>query len=121
MPRRERGGLGRTALQEPSKTMSSDTARIMLQRTPVSESVNPPQPPAQRKAKSLQSRIKLWLNNGCPLDRIRRLVRAEAMLNNALVAKCEDRRNVHRSPAAVLAPSPKWWSSSDGGHWKYGK
>ena len=32
------------------------------------------------------------------------------------------RRNVHRSPAAVLAPSPKWWSSSDGRDiGKYGK
>jgi hypothetical protein len=58
MPRRgTRVGSDATALQEPSKTMSSDTARIMLQRTPVSESVKPPQPPAQRKAKSLQSRI----------------------------------------------------------------
>ena len=92
MPRRgTRVGSDATALQEPSKTMSSDTARIMLQRTPVSESVKPPAPASPTESEIAAVAYQLWLNNGCPAGSDQEdWFRAEAMLNNALVAKCED-------------------------------
>jgi len=58
----------------------------------------------------------LWLDNGCPVGSDQEdWFRAEAMLKNALIAKCEDLARRPSIPAAILAPSPKCRPISDGG------
>ena len=91
MPRRgKRMGSDATALQEPSKTMSSDTARMMPERTTLGESVKAKATVNPTESEIAAVAYQLWLDNGCPIGSDREdWFRAEAMLKDALFAKCE--------------------------------
>ena len=72
-------GSAATAVLEPPETVSSDTARMMTDRIALGRSV-----------KIAAVAYRLWVNNGCPAGSDREdWYRAEAMLKDALVAKCE--------------------------------
>ena len=83
-------GSDATALQNSSESMSSDVATMMPERSTVTES-----PKAAATISLTESEIatvayQLWLDNGCPVASDQVWFRAEAMLKNVLVAKCED-------------------------------
>jgi hypothetical protein len=72
-------GADATAVLDPSETVASDTARTMPERT-----VSPTESEIAAVA------YRLWVNNGCPAGSDREdWYRAEAMLKEALVGKCE--------------------------------
>jgi len=91
MPRRERRmGSDATALQEAPETMSSGTAKMMPERSTVSESVKTAATVGPTESEIAAVAFQLWLNNGCPVGSDQEdWLRAEAMLKDALVAKCE--------------------------------
>src|ERR1039457_7175956 len=91
MPRRgRRRGSDATALQEPSETMSSDAAKIMPESSTVSEPVETAVTDSPTESEIAIVAYQLWLDNGCPVGSDQEdWSRAEAMLKNALVAKCE--------------------------------
>jgi Protein of unknown function (DUF2934) len=82
---------GATALQESSETMSSGLARMVPERTTVSELVKTAATVRPTESEIAAVAYRLWLNNGCPAGSDQEdWFRAEAMLKNALLAKCED-------------------------------
>ncbi len=84
-------GSGATALQEPSETMSSGTKKMMLERSTVRESVKTAATVSPTEIEIAEVAYQLWLANGCPVGSDQEhWFRAEAMLKNGLVAKCED-------------------------------
>ena len=84
-------GSDATALQKSSETMSSDAAKMMLARSTVSESVKTVATVSPTESEIATVAYQLWLDNGCPVGSDQEnWSRAEAMLKNALVAKCED-------------------------------
>jgi len=93
MPRRgRRMGSDATALQEPSKTMSSGAATMMPESSIVSISVKTAATVDPTASEISTLAYQLWLDNGCPVGTDQEdWLRAEAMLKNALVAKREDR------------------------------
>ena len=92
MPRQERRmGWDATALQKSSETMSSDAQKLMPERSAVSESVKTAATVSPTESEIAAVAFQLWLANGCPVGSDQEdWFRAEAMLRNALVAKCED-------------------------------
>ena len=106
MPRRgKRMGSDATALQEPSKTMSSDTARMMPKRTPVSESVKTVATVSPTESEIAAVAYQLWLNNGCPAGSDQEdWFRAEAALKKA--------RRDTRTELEVVVEFRCW------GHWE---
>ena len=92
MPRRgRRMGSDATALQEASETMSIDAAKVMPERSTVSESVKTAATVSPTESEIATVAYQLWLDNGCPVGSDQEdWFRAEAMLKNALVAKRED-------------------------------
>jgi hypothetical protein len=84
-------GWDATALQQSSETMSSDAQRLMPERSAVSESVKTAATVSPTESEIAAVAFQLWLANGCPVGSDQEdWFRAEAMLRNALVAKCED-------------------------------
>ena len=84
-------GSDATALQEPSETMSSDAAKLMPESSTVSESVETAATDSPTESEIAIVAYQLWLDNGCPVGSDQEdWSRAEAMLKNALAAKCED-------------------------------
>ena len=82
----------------------------------------PPQPLAQRIAKSPQSRIDCGSTTAVRLDRIGKTGPGQKRCSKTHWSRsAKVRREVHRSPAAILAPSPKCWSRSDGGYMDIGR
>lgn len=85
-------GWDATALQNSSETMSSDVATMMPERSTATESLKT----ADATVSPTESEIatvayQLWLDNGCPVGSDQKdWFRAEAMLKNVLVTKCED-------------------------------
>ena len=87
---------------EPSETVSSDTARMMPERTTLSESVITAATVSPTESEIAAVAYQLWVHNGCRAGSDREdWFRAEAMLlKDALVAKCE---GLSRRP-----PTPSW-------------
>jgi hypothetical protein len=91
MPRRgKRVGSDATAFQEPWETVSSDTARMMPDRTTVGESVKTAVIVSPTESEVAAIAHQLWVNNGCPAGSDQQdWYRAEAMLKDARIAKCD--------------------------------
>ena len=91
MPRRGRRiGSDATAVQEPPETVASNTARMMSERTALGQSVKTEAAISPTESEIAAVAYRLWVNNGCPAGSDREdWFRAEAMVKNALVAKCE--------------------------------
>ena len=91
MPRRgRRMDLDATAVQEPSETTLSDAAKIMPEGRTVVESVTTAVTVGPTDSEIAAVAYRLWFNNGCPAGSDQEdWYRAEAMLKDALVAKCE--------------------------------
>jgi hypothetical protein len=84
-------GSDATALQESSEIMSSDAAKIMPASSTVSESVETAATDNPTESEIAIAAYQLWLDNGRPVGSDQQdWLRAEAMLKNALVRKCED-------------------------------
>jgi hypothetical protein len=120
MPRRgRRMGSDATPLQKSLETMSSEAAKMMPERTTVSESVKTAATVSPTANEIATVAYQLWLDNGCPVESDQEdWFRAEAMLKNALVAKGEDlsrRPSIRcgtRTESEMLAQFP--WE----GHWE---
>ena len=109
-----------TALQESSETMSSDAAEVMPVRSTVRESVKTSATVGPTESEIAEVAYQLWLANGCPVGSDQEdWFRAEAMLKNALIAKCEDlsrRPSIARRDArteAEMVMQFRWR-----GHWE---
>ena len=121
MPRRERRmGSDATALQEPPETVSSGTAKMLPERSTASESVKTATTVCPTESEIAAVAFQLWLNNGCPVGSDQEdWLRAEAMLKDALVAKCEDlsrRPSIPRSDTFIefeMVAEFRWE-----GHWE---
>ena len=113
-------GSDATALQEPSETMSSDAAKIMPESSTVSESVETAATDSPTESEIAIVAYQLWLDHGCPDGSDREdWLRAEAMLKNALVAKCEDLSRRPSIPRGDTRTDPEMlieirWE----GHWE---
>jgi hypothetical protein len=84
-------GTDATALQKSSKIISSGAAKIMPERSTVSESAKTAATVSPTESEIAAVAYRLWLDNGCRVGSDQEdWFRAEAMLKNALVAKCED-------------------------------
>jgi hypothetical protein len=92
MPRRGRKtGSDPTTLQESSEAMSIVAAKMMPERSIVSESVKTAATVSPTEIEIATVAYHLWLDNGCPVGSDQEdWFRAEAMLKDALVAKYED-------------------------------
>ena len=83
-------GSDATAVLEPPETVSSDTARMMTDRIALGRSVKIAATVSPTESEIAAVAYQLWVNNGCPAGSDREdWYRAEAMLKDALVAKCE--------------------------------
>jgi len=91
MPRRgTRMGSDGTAVLEPPETVASDRARTMPERTTLGESVKAEAAVSPTESEIAAVAYRLWVHNGCPVGSDREdWYRAEAMLKDALAAKCE--------------------------------
>jgi hypothetical protein len=84
-------GPDATSLQEPSETMSSDTAKMMPEGSTVSEAVKTAATVSPTDSEIAAVAYQLWLTNGCPVGSDQEYwFRAESMLKNSRVAKNED-------------------------------
>jgi hypothetical protein len=92
MPRRERSmGSNATALQKSSESISGHTPESMPERSTVGECVKTAATVSPTENEIAAVAFQLWLANGCPVGADQEdWFRAEAMLRNARVAKCED-------------------------------
>ena len=92
MPRRgRRTGSGAPALQKSAEAMVSDAATVMPDTSIVSESVKTTATVSPTESEIATLAYQLWQDNGCPVGSDKEdWFRAEAMLKNALVAKCDD-------------------------------
>src|ERR1017187_4218003 len=92
-----RMGSDATAIEKSPETMSSDVATTMPERSTVNESVQTAATASPTESEIATVAYQLWLDNGCPVGSDQAdWSRAEAMLKNALVAKCE---NLSRPPS----------------------
>ena len=75
----------------------------------------PPRPSAQLKAKSPHLLINCGKTTAVPLDQIKKTGSLQKHCSRMHLSRsAKICRNVHRSLAAILAPSSKCWPSSDG-------
>jgi len=97
-------GSDATALQELSETISSDAATMLPARITVTDSVKAAATVSPTEGEIATVAYQLWLDNGCPLGSEQEdWFRAEAILKNALVAKCE---NLSRRPSIPRCDTP---------------
>jgi hypothetical protein len=83
-------GSGAPAPQKSAETMLSGTAKVMPDTSIVSESVKTAATVSPTESEIATLAYQLWQDNGCPVGSDKEdWFRAEAMLKNALVAKCE--------------------------------
>ena len=84
-------GSNPTALQESSETMSSDATTMMPESSTIVVSVKTAATVSPTESEISTVAYRLWLDNGRPVGSDQEdWLRAEEMLKNALVAKCED-------------------------------
>jgi hypothetical protein len=113
-------GSDATALKKSSVTMSSDATKTMPEMGSVSESVKTGATVGPTESEIATAAYQSWLERGCPIGSDQEdWFRAEAMLQNALVVKCEDqfsRPSIPccdtRTESEMLAQFP--WE----GHWE---
>jgi hypothetical protein len=122
MPKRARRiGSDATAVLGPSKAVSSETARMMPERSTLGESVKAEAAVSPTENEIARAAYQLWVNNGCPAGSDREdWYRAEAMLKDALVAKCEGPPGVTSIPRDARTESQvlvafRWGMH---GHWE---
>jgi hypothetical protein len=108
--------------REPPETVSSDTARMMPERTAPGESVKTAATVSPTESEIAAVAYQLWVHNGCRAGSDREdWLRAEEILKDALVAKCEV---LSRRP-----PTPSWGTRTESemqltfrwgvqGHWE---
>jgi hypothetical protein len=115
-------GMGAAAIapRESSETRSTDAAKTMPERRIVSESVKIAATVSPTESEIAAVAYELWLDNGCPNGSDQEdWLRAEAMLKNALVARCEgpsERPSVPRGDTrmeSVIVVDLRW-----NGHWE---
>ena len=113
-------GSGATALQKSAETLSSDAVKMMPERTTLSESVITAATVSPTESEIAAVAYQLWVHNGCRAGSDREdWFRAEAMLKNALIAKCEDlarRPSIPRCDTRTESEMPadfRWE-----GHWE---
>ena len=95
--------------------MPSTAARMMRERSTVSEPVKTAATFGPTESEIAALAYQLWQDNGCPVGSDKEdWFRAEAMLKNALVAKRQDLPGAPRYTVTILAPSSKCWPSSNG-------
>jgi hypothetical protein len=116
-------GSDATAFEKSSETMSNDAATTMPERSTVSESVQTTATVSPTESEMAAVAYRLWQDNGCPVGSDQEdWFRAEAMLKNALVAKCEDlsrrpsipRRDIRTDFETLAEFASKGWQ----GHWE---
>ena len=120
MPRQgRRTGSDATALQKAAETMPGNTVRMIPERGTLSESVKTAATVSPTESEIATVAYQLWLDEGCPVGSDQKhWFRAEAVLQNALVAECEDLsrpsilRCDTRTEFEMLAEFP--WE----GHWE---
>ena len=84
-------GSDATALKRSSEIMSGDAVKMMPDRRSITESLKTAATVSPTESEIATVAYQLWLDNGCPVGSGQEdWFRAEAMLNNALVAKYED-------------------------------
>jgi hypothetical protein len=89
--RGRRMGSDATVVQKSSQTTSSNAAKSMPEKRTVNESVIIATTVSPTESEIATVAYRLWLEHGCPVGSGQEdWFRAEAMLKNALVAKCED-------------------------------
>ena len=117
---RIRSAEKKIALQESSETRSTDAAKTMPERSIVSGSVKIAATVSPAESEIAAVAYELWLNNGCPTGSDQEdWFRAQAMVKNALVARCEDpseRPSVPRGDSRIeseIVVELRWE-----GHWK---
>ena len=100
--------------------MSSHAAKMMLERSTVTESAETAATVNPTESEIATVAYLLWLDDGCPVGADQEYwFRAEAMLKNALVAKCEDLSrgpsipNCDTRPESVMLVEFRWE-----GHWE---
>ena len=120
MPRQGRMGSAAAACLEPSETMSIDTATMMPDRSALSESAITAATVRPTESEIAIVAYQLWLDNGCPVGSDQEhWFRAEEMLGNTLIAKCEDLSkppSILRGDARIeseMLPEFRWE-----GHWE---
>ena len=102
--RRRRLGSDATALQELSETISSGAATMLPARITVTDSVKAAATVSPTEGEIATIAYQLWLDNGCPLGSEQEdWFRAEAMVKNEIVAKCE---NLSRRPSIPRCDTP---------------
>ena len=112
-------GSDATAFQEPSE-MSSGAASTMPENSTVSVSVKTAATVDPTESEISTVAYQLWLDHGCPDGSDREdWLRAEAMLKNALAAKCEDLSRRPSIPRGDTRTDPEMlieirWE----GHWE---
>ena len=83
-------GSNATALQESLETMLSGAAKVMPDRSTLSESVKTAATVSPTESEIATLAYQMWQDNGCPVGSDKDdWFRAEAVLKNALVAKYE--------------------------------
>jgi hypothetical protein len=114
-----RMGSAGTALQKSSQTMSSDAAK-MMHGSIVSESVKTEASVGPTVSEIAKVAYQLWLDNGCPGGSdLEDWSRAEAMLKNALVVRCEDLSSLQSIPRCdPRIESEVLWEFRWNGHWE---
>lgn len=113
-------GSDATAHQKSSVTMSSDATTTMPEVGTVSESMKAGATVGPTESEIATAAYQSWLERGCPIGSDQEdWFRAEAMLQNALVLKCEDQLSRPsipycdtRTESEILAEFP--WE----GHWE---
>jgi hypothetical protein len=99
---------------------------MMPETSTVSESVQTAATVSPTESEIATVAYQLWLDNGCPVGSDEEdWFRAEAMLKNALVAKCEDlsrppsipRRDIRTESEMLAELAPKGWQGQQG-HWE---
>jgi hypothetical protein len=94
-------GSDAAAFQEPSDTVASDTARMRPERTALGECVKTAVTVSLTESEIAAVAYQLWVDNGCTAGSDQEdWYRAEAMLKDALVAKCE---GLSKRPAIPLS------------------
>jgi hypothetical protein len=118
--RERRIGSAATAIQEFSENVSSDVAKLAAQTSVVRESAKTVATGSPTEGEIATVAYQLWLDNGCPVGSDQEdWFRAEAMLKNALVAKCEESSRPPLAPRCDISMESEtrtefWWK----GHWE---
>ena len=121
MPSRgSRTGSDATALENSSETMPSDVATMMPERGTVTESLKTAATVGPTESEIATVAYQLWLDNGCPVGSDQEdWFRAEAMLKDALVAKCEDLSRLPSTPRCDTRTKSEMLSEFRWtGHWE---